>query len=198
MLNQNDKIERFAEVIDKSAQKQCKKTTKKAEAYRSKELESLTTQSEKELKARLDFETHRLASETNRQISLLHAESTKKAFETRSSITDKVFAKAKEKLEEYAKSDAYAVLLEKSIISLCESIDGKVVVYVRKEDEETAKQIVSNNGLCADVKSSTKVEIGGAYASDEDENVFVYDTLEMRLESQREVFMTTSGLAINE
>lgn len=197
MLNQNDKIERFAEVIDKSAQKQCKKTTKKAEAYRSKELESLTTQSEKELKARLDFETHRLASETNRQISLLHAESTKKAFETRNSITDKVFAKAKEKLEEYTKGSAYEVLLQESIKALCNQIDGKVVVYVRKEDEEKAKQIVSNNGLCADVKSSTEVKIGGAYASDEDENVFVYDTLEMRLEGQREIFMTTSGLAIN-
>ena len=49
MLNQNDKIERFSEIINKNALSQCKKIEKQTEKFRKEQLKDLESKAKAEL-----------------------------------------------------------------------------------------------------------------------------------------------------
>ncbi|MGN1417941.1 MAG: V-type ATP synthase subunit E [Acutalibacteraceae bacterium] len=195
MLNQNDKIERFAEVINKNAEKQCKKIEKQAEDFRKKELADLEKQCENELNNRLLFEKSRIANETNKKISALEGESKKQISLKREEILKSVFSSAKKQLCEFTESDAYYPVLENSIRKLCDEIEKNVIIFVREKDVELAKKTASLLGCVLSVNAADDIKIGGAYACNEEQTIFVYDTLDARLENQKEVFMRESGLA---
>lgn len=197
MHDRDEKTARFAEIIGKSANKKCKAIRKKTEDFRTSELKNIEEKSEKQLQSKLKYEIRRIETETNREISSFNAESVRKTVEVRNEITDKVFKAAEKELISFVSSSEYIELLEKSILKLYESIDGFVYFFVRKEDEEKARLFVEKNNLLGEVRISDKIRIGGAFACDENESIFAYDTLERRLEEQREVFMESSGLAIN-
>lgn len=196
MLNQSDKIERFTEVINKTAEKQCKKIKKQTEAFKEKELKELEFESENELKSRIDFEIGRIATETNKRISLLQSESKKEIAKVRDEITKNVFEKVRESLADFVKTEQYKVLLEKSFAGLCEETGNGTILYVRKEDEETANEYAKTNPAVSAVSVTDEISIGGAFASNKEKTVFAYDTLESRLEGLREAFMASSGLTI--
>lgn len=194
MLNQSDKIERFTEVINKTAEKQCKKIMKQTESFKEKEFHELEIESENELKNRISFEVSRIATETNKKISLLQTESKKKVSQVRDEITKSVFEKAKERLVTFTETQEYDALLDICIKNLIEEVGENAVIYVRKEDTEKAEKIAKSISAECEVKVTQEIEIGGAFASNKEESVFVYDTLESRLESQKEKFMASSGL----
>lgn len=196
MLNQSDKIERFTEVINKTAEKQCKKIMKQTQAFKEKEFHELEIQSENELKNRISFEISRIEAETNKKISLAQTRSKKKISAVRDEITKSVFEKAKEKLVSFTETQEYNALLEKCIKNLTEEIGENAVIYVRKEDAEKAEKIAKSISDATEVRATAEIEIGGAFASNKEESVFAYDTLESRLESQKEKFMASSGLLI--
>ena len=196
MLNQSDKIERFTEVINKTAEKQCKKIKKQTEAFKEKELKELEIESEKELKARIDFETGRIATETNKQISFMQNESKKKIAKVRDDITKSVFERVRAQLVSFSQTKQYCAFLEKCIADLCAQIGEEPVIYVKKEDEEKAKEFAKANSTAFEVRLTDKILLGGAFASNKEETVFAYDTLDIRLESRKEEFMASSGLTI--
>ncbi len=196
MLNQSDKIERFTEVINKTAEKQCKKIKKQTEEFKNKELSELMLQSESELKKQIEFDVGRIARNTNGQISAFQSESKKKIAAVRDEIKDSVFEKAAGQLLEFSKTEQYGSFLQKSIVSLCDEIGSNAVIYVKSADEEKAKEIAKSISNEAQVKVSDEIKIGGAYASNPEETVFAYDTFETRLQSQVEPFMASSGLII--
>ncbi|MGN0468992.1 MAG: V-type ATP synthase subunit E [Acutalibacteraceae bacterium] len=195
MLNQNDKIERFAEVINKNAEKQCKKIEKQAAQFRKKELADLEKQCENELNNRLLFEKGRISNETNKKISALEGESKKQISLKREEIMNSVFSSAEKKLCEFTESDAYYPVLEKSIKNLCDEIEENVIIFVRQKDVALAQKAASLLSCVLSVNVSDDIRIGGAYACNEEQTVFVYDTFDARLENQKEVFMSESGLA---
>lgn len=198
MLNQNDKIERFAEVINKNAQAKCKKIQKSAEKYRKERLKEIETQSAKELDAKLKFELDRISSETNGAISSFQSENKLKIVARRDEITAQVFENAEKRLVSFAASSEYDAFLERSVKAITENFDGAVIIYARKADIEKVKALCEKDVKVKEVKESDKIKIGGIFASDENETVFADDTLEERLAAQKEWFMLSSGLAINE
>lgn len=197
MLNQNDRIERFAEVINENAATVCKKLKKQIASFEKKGLSALKEEAESDFQSKLKFEKDRISSETNKSISEFEAKSKKEIAKRRDEITHDVFAKAKEKLCEFTKSESYAEFLSKSIKALCEKIGENCVIYVRAQDAELAKSLVNDMAVLA-VKESTTIKIGGACASNETETFFADDSLDVRLEECREWFMAESGLALQQ
>ena len=55
MLNQNDKIERFSEIINKNALSQCKKIEKQTEKFRKEQLKDLESKAKAELGPHFDY-----------------------------------------------------------------------------------------------------------------------------------------------
>lgn len=198
MINQYDKLERFAEVINKNAMAQCKKIDKQTAKLRKKQLAEIEAEISGETDKKLSYETERLRNMTNREISALKQESTRKLHSYRDEITESVFRKAEERLVGFTKSEAYDSYLYECIRQLTAAVDGKLTLLVRECDVEKAKKYASELSPESEVKASQEIRIGGACALNENETVFADNTLEESLEKQREVFMTESGLSFDE
>lgn len=198
MINQYDKIERFAEVINKNAVAQCKKIEKQTAKIRKKQLAELENEIVGETEKKLAYETERLRNQTNREISALRQNSTRKLHECRDEITDSVMKRAQEKLVAFTKSEDYEKYLAACIRELFDAVDGKLTVLVRECDVPVAQQIVSSLARDCEVKPYDKIRIGGACVLNADETVFADNTLEESLDKQREIFMAKSGLSLHE
>ncbi len=198
MINQYDKLERFAEVINKNAMAQCKKIDKQTAKLRKKQLAEIEAEISGETDKKLSYETERLRNQTNREISALRQESIRKLHQYRDEITAGVFKKAEERLVEFTKSEDYDAYLYECIRQLAQAVDGKLTFFVRDCDEEKAKKYVSELSPESEVEVSQDIRIGGACALNEDKTVFADNTLEESLDKQREVFMEKSGLSLHE
>lgn len=198
MINQYDKIERFAEVINKKATAQCKKIEKQTAKIRKKQLAEIENEIVGETEKKLSYETERLRNQTNREISALRQESTRKLHECRDKITDSVFQRAQERLAAFADSADYEKYLTGCIKELISAVDGRLTVLVRERDVPLAEKIVASLGADCEVRSYDKIRIGGACVLNADETVFADNTLEESLDKQREIFMAKSGLSLHE
>lgn len=196
MLNQNEKVERFAEEINKTAMNQCRKIEKQTAKFKNSELEKLKEDAENQLSSRKQYEEETIKTQMNREISALAAAGKSDVINRRNEIMAEVFKKSEKKLIEFTKSDAYQKLLLDSINKLVNAIGEEVIIYVRSDDKSLAESICEKIENVSEVKVSKKVKIGLAFASDKNETVFADDTLEKRLELQKEEFMSWSGLSI--
>ena len=198
MINQYDKIERFAEVINKNAVAQCKKIDKQTAKIRKQQLAEIEDEIVGETEKKLSYETERLRNQTNREISALKRESTGKLYQYRDEITDSVFKRAEEKLVAFTKSEHYEKYMTECIKQLLAAVDGKLTVLVREGDVALTGKIVSSLSADCEVRPYDKIRIGGACVLNSDETVFADNTLEESLDKQREVFMAKSGLSFHE
>lgn len=195
MLNQNDKIERFSEIINKNALAQCKKIEKQTEKFRKDQLKELESKAKAELEGRLEYEAQRITTQKGSRISALASESKRNLAAKREEITACVFKKVEKELLKFTESADYPNFLKKSIESLVGEVGENAVIYVRKADLELCR------GLSADgvlrFEESSKIRLGGAAASNEAGTVFAVDTLESRLEEQKDIFKEKADLSID-
>lgn len=197
MLNQKDKFDRFAEVINKNADKQCRKIEKETEKIRKKELDRITAECTKEFENRLNYEFLKVDTALNKEISRVNAESKKYLADYRDSITDKVFSCAKQELMTFTTGEGYAEFLKESIKLIEEnfSLNGteEYCLYVRQQDEEAVRKMTEKQ-----LHISGEILIGGIIGKSCDGKVKIDDSLDTRLEAQREWFKCQSKLRVVE
>ena len=198
MLNQNDKIELFSQEINKNADKIVKKLEKQTERFRKQQLDSFEADARAQLDHRIAYESHRLETEMNREISALRAERKRAVLDHRAAIVDSVFEEAKARLVSFRDTPAYDALLEKVMRDLSSRFSGEVVFFVAPADESAAAKIAQSISNCAGVKTDDSITLGLAKAADPDFRVVVDDTMECRLAQYRETFLEESNLQIEE
>lgn len=198
MINQSDKIERFAEVINENAQKQCKKIEKQTSKFKKRQRVLIESEISAEAERGLSYEIGRLRTEINREISKMQRESTLSVCKRRSEIEQEVFSAVRERLVSFAKTEEYKAYLSRCISELFGAADGRLKIFVRECDVPEAEKIAASLSKDAEIVSSPEIIIGGAAAENENGTVFVNNTLEAGLERQREEFRLMSGLTINE
>ncbi len=196
MLNQNDKIERFSEIINKNALSQCKNIEKQTEKFRKEQLKDLESKAKAELESRLEYEAQRITTRKGSRISALVSQSKKNLAKKREEITSSVFEKVNEKLAAFTKSADYVSFLRKSITSLVAEIGDGAVIYVRESDLPLCREKLADIKGVAAFEKSGDIKLGGASASNAERTVFAVDTLESRVAAQRELFKERSALSI--
>lgn len=196
MLNQNDKIERFSEIINKNALSQCKKIEKQTEKFRKEQLKDLESKAKAELEGRLEYEAQRITTQKGSRISALVSQSKKNLAKKREEITASVFEKVNSKLASFTESEAYVSFLKKSVAALVEEIGDGAVIYVRESDLPLCREKLSDIGGVSAFEKGENIKLGGAYASNAQKTVFAVDTLESRVAAQRELFKERSALSI--
>ena len=196
MLNQNDKIERFSEIINRNALSQCKKIEKETSKFRKEQLRELESNAKAELENRLEYEAQRIKTHNGSRISALASESKKNLAKKREEITECVFKKVEEKLSAFTKSQEYVAFLRKSITALVSEIGDGAVIYVRESDLPLCREQLSDIDGVAAFEANDSIKLGGASASDSEKTVFAVDTLESRVAAQREFFKEHSALSI--
>ncbi len=202
MPNENAKFLRFAEVVSKNAEAECKRIEKQTKNYKDSELSAITKQIEEETKNLLFYETGKINAKVNKQISDLKAESKKALMEHREKITNEVFEAVKEKLADFCESEQYDVFLQKSLDNTLSALALKkgerCAVLCRKRDFELLKNLTAELDFSGEIKISDDIAVGGIAVQKADGSLKLDDTLDTRLLKEKENFKARSGLKISE
>ena len=196
MISQEERIEQFTARINQTADKRVKKLEDAASQLLDKEVSALDAELEAKLQNRLKFEGERIRSVSNSEITALEAEAKRKISLKRGGISDAVFQQVEKRVALFAESDGYAEFLKRSMESFALLFKDKFSVFCRKCDVETVESIIQNENIDCTVSSDEGVVFGGLYASDSEGAVYVYDTLDSRIEKCRKEFLTIADLSV--
>lgn len=192
-----NKTDRFLRAIKKYASEQksaMRSEVKQLKAERLKaaedqakhDSEQLIRQKLSEARSR---ETVILASKTK--------EGQKKLFIARSEMVDRVFEKAAERLIEYTKTDAYQNKLLESAKAVAGVFgDNDCELFVNERDLKSADDIRAQFGGNAAVAADDSIRIGGIKGSCRSLRIIADETLDSKLEAQREWFVENASLSV--
>ena len=138
-----------------------------------------------------------LVQEFNRTVANERTQQRARLTDKRGAITDEVFGDAREKLTAFTESDGYADFLKKSAVGFAAVFpQGDVTVYLRPGDMRFADDITKAFVRDCKVESSDEITIGGCRAGVVGGSTVADDTLDTRLEAQREWFLENSGMSV--
>ncbi len=149
--------------------------------------------SEKLIKDKLEEKRNKLTS----KIAKMTQDGQRELFLERSKMTDEVFKKAEEKLIEYTKSSEYSEMLNKSAKEMATLFGGEsCTLYVNERDVDKADKIKAAFKGEAEIVADKKIKIGGIKGYCRAMRIVADDTLDSKLDSQREWFIENSGLSV--
>lgn len=197
-MSQPDKnLEKFNNVVIKDAEEQRAKILAEIEAYRKSELEKAEEDILHEAYLMIQNEISSIKNQQSKEVSLAELEGRRKLLKQREQISDDVFAAAADRLIAYTKTPAYAGflcgLVQKAIAEMPE---GKITIRIKKDDLALSGELVKAAGRAAVVTEDPAIRLGGAILYNEEKGVVSDNTLDLKLESQRDWFIATSGLSI--
>lgn len=193
------KTDNFLQAIEKYAEEQRGKLQSEAEAFKERELNAAEEEGMRDAylmiqKTMADI-NNRIAADTSRAI----AEGKQRVFKKRQEIEEAVFAKAQDKLLAFTESDKYAAFLTRCAVSISRVLKAEdVVLYVREGDLKYKKKLRDYFGQNCEVAASDAIHIGGILGHSRSMGLVADETLDTRLEQQREWFYEHSGLTVTE
>ena len=191
------KTDNFLKAIEKYAAEQRSKIESEAEEFKSKELNKAEEDGLKEAYVLLQKKMLSINTSIARELSKAENASRKSTFAKRQEIEDKVFERAKEKLLEYAGTDKYIQKLLESAKTVSEKLTADdVTLYVCERDLKLKNKIISAFGRKCDVQASNEIQIGGIMGISRTVGLLADETLDTKLQNQREWFCENSGLTI--
>lgn len=169
------------------------------------EVKQLKTERLKEAEEKAKRDSQRLIKdklqETRTRQTAILAKKTqdgqRKLFIARSAMVEEVFKKAADKLVEYAKSDAYTSKLTDSAKAIADVFDGRdCVLYVNERDLGAAEGIKALFGGSTEVRADKTIKIGGIRGYCASMGIIADETLDSKLEAQREWFVESAALSV--
>ena len=169
------------------------------------EVKQLRTERLKEAEEKAKRDSQRLIKdklqETRTRQTAILAKKTqdgqRKLFIARSAMVEEVFKKAADKLVEYAKSDAYTSKLTDSAKAIADVFDGRdCVLYVNERDLGAAEGIKALFGGSTEVRADKTIKIGGIRGYCASMGIIADETLDSKLEAQREWFVENAALSV--
>ena len=169
------------------------------------EVKQLKTERLKEAEAKAKRDSERLKKEKltethNRQTARLASktqEGQRKLFIERSAMTEEVFKLAAEKLKAYTETDAYREKLRSSAKAVAEVFEGRgCVLYLNERDLGAAEELKAFFSGETEVKADKSIKIGGVKGYCKSMGIIADETLDTKLEAQREWFVENAALSV--
>lgn len=193
----NNKTDNFLKAIKKYAKAQ--KTAMQGEV---KQLKTERLR-EAEEKAQRDSERlikDKLQEKRNQQTSWLATktqEGQKELFVERTKMTEEIFSKASDKLIDFTKTDEYTQRLCNSAKAIAELFgDRDCVLYVNERDLGTAESFRDFFAGKVEAKADKTIKIGGIKGYCPEMAIIADETLDTKLEAQREWFIENATLSV--
>lgn len=193
MNSESRKAEIFLENINRDADAVCDKIRRETDELVAAELSKVRIRAKEDLKALQKSETDRLNEETNAGFSEFEAAETKAVLDRRTEITNEIFSRAEAGLVKFAKSEKYLPFLKGSIEKIKKALGDDTVIILKPDDKKYEAEL---SELCGKIKYDESIKIGGCKAENLKNRLIADDTLEIRLEEEKENFYRTSGLTI--
>lgn len=194
-LNSNtSKTERFLKAINQDADARCDKIRRDVDAYVEGELKKTRRLARQNVRPVRSSEFDRLNEEINTELSESETKEIEKLVERRDEITEKVFSRAGEKIEAFVKSEKYHDFILKSVADIRSAIGENCVIILRPADKDLETEI---KALGSDVRYDEFIRLGGCKGENPETAMTADDTLDARLEAQKQEFYGRSGLSLS-
>ena len=194
-MNSNwNKSERLVEAINSDADARCDKIKQDVDEYIENEIKKTRRLARQNVRPVRSSEFDRLNEEINAELSETETKEIEKLVARRSEITDEVFAQAVEKIKAFAKSDSYHDFLMNSVSNIKAAIGDDAIIVLNLNDKPFEAEI---KALGNEVKYDEFIKLGGCKGENLRTAMTADDTLDARLETEKQKFYSYSGLSLS-
>lgn len=192
-----NKTDNFLKAIQKYAKAQKKAMKGEIAQLKSERIKEAEQQAKQESKQIIKAKLNEKQNEQTARLASNIQEGQRKLFIERVKMTDEVFSMVTDKLKAYTETDAYSAKLNESAKAIAEIFDGKdCVIYLSQSDLDKAEDIKKHFRGNAEVEADITIRIGGVKAYCEQLGIIADETLDSKLEAQREWFCENATLNV--
>lgn len=193
----NEKTSNFLNAINKYAEEQRSKIQAEVEQFKKDELEKAETEILSDAYQLIQKEMAEMRLSISSELSREGMASRRELFEKRQSIMEEVFQKAAKKLEAYTHTDGYPKLLEQyaSAIGRVLTQPGSIL-YLREADAPLSDRVKAAFGADCAVQTVQDIKLGGLRGYNAQMGLIADETLDSKLEEQRDWFTEYSGMSV--
>ena len=192
----DNKIIEFFNAINEDLQRQVNEITEEANRLKAEQTRKAKRDAKKQTDAFLRGETAGIMKSCGRRVAAARAGAKKELLERRAVLEQQAFDRAADKLKAFTETPDYEAFLAKSAQRIAANFNGgEIVFYLRRADEKYAEAIAAAVPQPCRFETDDEILIGGCRAVSESSRLSADDTLDARLENQRDWFGEHSGLS---
>lgn len=192
-----NKTDNFLKAIKKYAGAQKKAMEGEVKQLKSERLKEAEEKAKRDSEALKKQKLNEFHNSQTAKLATKTQEGQKQLYIARAQMTEEVFKLASDKLKAYAQTAEYRAKLNDSAKAVAELFGGKdCIIYVNERDIAEAEQFKSLFSAGSEVKADKTIQIGGVKAYCESMGIIADETLDSKLDLQREWFVENAELSV--
>ena len=193
MLSESTSLDQFIQEINRNADAAVSAIRKETDAYVTAELKKAKRKARREISASQFSELDKLNERNNTDLFEAERAETVRLIQRRQEITDEVFAESAERIRRFTATEEYRKLLLALAKELTAVLGTDSVFYIRPADKDYVNDLLP---FCSKVLFDERIQLGGLKAISEQKALAADQTLDGRLQQQRQLFCENSGLSV--
>lgn len=196
-MNDANKTNNFLNAIQKYADQQMKDIENEIETFRAEEMKKAEEEGLNAAYALIHKEMEAKKIAVTRDLAKREKQSQDELFITRKNMMQTVFEKAAEKLTVYASTEEYKTKLIEQAKNIAKIFGSKsCVIYLSEKDLFFAKELQKCFSGKTEVKALPEIKIGGIKVYCSEDAIIADETLDSKLEDQKQWFIENSALKV--
>lgn len=194
-----DQLRRYFEkAIKRESEEQIRKLQKEVDYLYNREIKKIMDDIEIKRQVQMAKELKEVQINYQEELNQIGSGYDEKLIMKRNEMAALVFKEIEKKLTSFAKTDGYKVWLKKRLENYQKQINGYAVVIHISDQDQIAEKIMSDvyKSLSYQIEKDKKIRFGGFILAIAEKNIEVDETLDARLDEQREWFLNHSKLFI--
>ena len=193
----HEKAYTFLEAIDKYALEQREKIKNDAKIVKEQEIEKAETEVLSDIYNMIQSEMAKIKAEIVGQISKKEMACKNSLLKNREQISKEVFNNVKDKLVEFTQTEEYINLLAKLAKDMSEILlENNTKLFINSADVKFKPFLEKAFEDRCTVEVDDNIKIGGIRGYNADMGIVIDETLDSKLEAQRDWFKEHSGLTV--
>ena len=196
-MGKNNKTDNFLKAINKYSKLERQQIQNDIETVREEELKKAEANGKKMAKDFIAKEYSAVKTAVTGQYAVKNLEAQGKVYQKREEITNSVFEKSFKKLKDFTSTPQYKDLLIKSAKEIADIFkENSCVIFISENDNKFAQDIKAQFSGEVTVENDVAIKIGGIKGFCKDLKIVADNTLDSKLNSQKDWFTENSGLKV--
>ena len=196
MVHQDEKLQKMISEIVGEGEETGKSISEETEKWVSDELARTENEVLAETYVIIKQRSARINEKAGRAVTNAEIEARRQLFERSHAIMEETFEVCREKIAEFTNTPEYRDMLLRSADAIASKLGRCRKITIREADRKYAADIAVRLGPSVTVEIDDSIKLGGFCAFAADDSTVIDDTLDERLEAQKEWFINNSGLTI--
>lgn len=192
-----DKTDNFLKAIKKYAKTQKTEMQGEVKQLKSERLKEAEENAKRDSQRLIKEKLHESRARRTAELAKLTQEGQAKLFVERSKMVDEIFRLAADKLRDFTKTDAYYADMQHDAKEIAKIFgENDCVLYVRECDLPVAEELKGFFKGVAEAQADNTIKIGGVRGYCKGMAIIADETLDSKLEAQREWFIENAALSV--